>query len=197
VLQPLPFDPPAAPEELPSVEALPDDPTDPYRRPVDPELVPRPAWEKTDGLDLVRGWQEDELAPAPACSLLGLRFGEVAEGRVTVTTSASLWFCTAFGTFYGGVLSVLADAAINAAVTTTLPAGTSFATLDLKVNFLRPVTPNGRDLVASATVEQRGRTIAVSTARVDDAEGRRLAMATGSAMILEGRALPSPAAGTG
>ena len=76
---------------------------------------------------------------------------------------ASLWFCTGFGTFYGGAVTAFADAAINTAVMTTLPAGTSFGTLDLKVNFLRPVTPDGRDLVARATVEQRGRTIAVST----------------------------------
>ena len=96
---------------------------------------------------------------------------------------ASLWFCTGFGTFYGGVVTAFADTAINTAVTTTLPPGTSFGTLDLKVNFLRPVTPDSRELVARATVEQRGRTIAVTTCRVDDADGKRVAMATGSAMV--------------
>ncbi|MCI0635606.1 MAG: PaaI family thioesterase [Actinobacteria bacterium] len=98
---------------------------------------------------------------------------------------ASLRFCTGFDTFYGGVLTALV--AINTAVTTTLPPGTSFGTLDLKVNFLRPVKPDGRDLVARTTVEKRGWAIAVSTARIDDADGRRVAMATGSAMISEGR----------
>jgi uncharacterized protein (TIGR00369 family) len=102
-----------------------------------------------------------------------------------------MWFCTGFGTFYGGSLSALADSAINVAVTTTISPGTSFATLDLKMNFLRPVTPDGRELVARATVEQRGRTIAVSTARIDDADGKRVAMATGSAMISEGRPWPT------
>jgi uncharacterized protein (TIGR00369 family) len=111
---------------------------------------------------------------------------------VTLSIPASLWFCTAFGTFYGGVLSVLADAAINTAVTTTLPPDTSFGTLDLKTNFLRPVSPDGRDLIARASVEQRGRTIAVSTARIDDADGKRVAMATGSAMISEGRPWRTP-----
>ena len=86
----------------------------------------------------------------------------------------------------------LADAAINTAVTTTLDPGTSFSTLDLKVNFLRPVTPDGRDLVIRANVEQRGRTIAVSTARIDDPDGKRVAMASGSAIISEGRPWPSP-----
>jgi acyl-coenzyme A thioesterase PaaI-like protein len=60
------------------------------------------------------------------------------------------------------------------------------------VNFLRPVIPDGRDLVVRASVEQRGRTIAVSTARIDDADGKRVAMASGSAIISEGRPWPSP-----
>jgi uncharacterized protein (TIGR00369 family) len=128
---------------------------------------------------------------APVCALLGLRFLDVVEGAVTITMPASLWFCTGFGTFYGGALAAFADAAINTAVLTTVPAGTSFGTLDLKVNFLRPVTPDGRDLVARAIVEQRGRTIAVTTCRIDDADGKRVAMATGSAMILPGRPWPT------
>jgi uncharacterized protein (TIGR00369 family) len=154
--------------------------------------VSQGVWDETSGLDLVQLWQKGERAASPSCSLLGLRFVEVAEGSVTLAMPASLWFCTAFGTFYGGVLSVLADAAINTAVTTTLPPGTSFGTLDLKMNFLRPVSPDGRDLFARASVEQRGRTVAVSTARIDDADGKRVAMATGSAMISEGRPWPTP-----
>jgi uncharacterized protein (TIGR00369 family) len=194
VLQPLPFEPPDPPGELPvadaDLDASPD--LDPYLRPVEGELVPPSVWDRVSGLEIVQGWQKDLLPTAPACALLGLRFVDVEQGSVTLSAPASLWFCTGFGTFYGGVLSVLADAALNAAVTTTLPPGVAFATLDLKVNFLRTVTPDGRDLHARATVEQRGRTIAVSTARIDDADGRRVAIATASAMILEGRAWPRP-----
>jgi uncharacterized protein (TIGR00369 family) len=168
------------------------DTPDPYLRSVDGGVVPQEVWDTTSGLDLVRRWQDGGSRPAPSCSLLGLRFVEAAEGSVTLAAPASLWFCTGFGTFYGGVLSALADAAINAAVTTTLPPGTTFGTLDLKVNYLRPVAPDGRELVIRATVEQRGRRIAVSTARIDDADGRRVAMATGSAMISEGRGWPTP-----
>ena len=192
VLQPLRFDPPERPEAFPPVEPPVFETPDPYLRPVEGEVVSQSVWDRFGGLDLVQLWQKGELAVSPSCSLLGMRFVEVAEGEVTIASPASLWFCTGFGTFYGGVLSALADAAINTAVTTTLDAGTSFGTLDLKVNFLRPVTPDGRDLFARASVEQRGRTIAVSTARIDDADGRRVAMASGSAIISEGRPWPRP-----
>jgi uncharacterized protein (TIGR00369 family) len=192
VLQPLPFYPPDPPEEFAPVQMARFDTPDPYLRPAEGEVVPQAVWDETSGLDLVHLWQKEERPPAPSCSLLGLRFVEVAEGSVALAMPASLWFCTGFGTFYGGVLTALADQAINTAVLTTLPPGTSFGTLDLKVNFLRPVTPDGRDLVARATVEQRGRTIAVTTCRVDDAEGKRIAMATGSAMISPDRPWPTP-----
>lgn len=194
VVQPLPFDPPEPPSSFPDEQPPVFDTPDPYLRPIDGEVVPQAIWDETSGLDLVQLWRKGERPVSPNCSLLGLRFIEAAEGAVTLSMPASLWFCTGFGTFYGGALVALADTAINSAVTTTLPPGTSFGTLDLKVNFLRPVTPDGRELVARATVEQRGRTIAVTTCRLDDANGKRVAMATGSAMISPGR--PWPAADT-
>jgi uncharacterized protein (TIGR00369 family) len=190
VLQPLPFDPPEPPEEFPAVESKSFDTPDPHVRPAEGEIVPQAVWDGTSGLDLAKLWHKGERPSPPNCSLLGLRFVDVAEGSVTLAMPASLWFCTGFGTFYGGVVTAFADTAINTAVTTTLPPGTSFGTLDLKVNFLRPVTPDSRELVARATVEQRGKTIAVTTCRVDDADGKRVAMATGSAMISPGRPWP-------
>jgi uncharacterized protein (TIGR00369 family) len=186
VLQPLPFDPPEAPEAPDAFPVL-DPPSfetpDPHLRPPEGEVLPQATWDELGGLDLVQLWHKEERAQAPVCVFLGLCIDDVSEGAVTITMPASLWFCTGFGTFYGGALTAFADAAINTAVMTTLPAGTSFGTLDLKVSFLRPVTPDGRELVARATVEQRGRTIAVTTCRIDDADGKRVAMATGSAMI--------------
>ena len=183
VLQPLPFDPPEPPGEVPPLDPQAFETPDPFARDLEGEIVPQDVWDETSGLDLVQLWHEGKRAPAPVCSLLGLRFVEVTEGSVAIAMPASTWFCTGFGTFYGGVVSAFADAAINTAVMTTLPAGASFGTLDLKVNFLRPVKPDGRDLVAKATVAQRGRTIAVATCGIDDADGKRVAMASGSAMI--------------
>ncbi|HWL91710.1 MAG TPA: PaaI family thioesterase [Actinomycetota bacterium] len=191
VLQPLPFDPPDPPTASPPVRPPRFDTPDPYLRPIQGEIVPQAVWDDTSGLDVAQLWYKGERPRAPNCSLLGLRFADVAEADVTLVMPASLWFCTGFGTFYGGAVTALADQAISTAVLTTLPPRTSFGTLDLKVNFLRPVTPDGRDLVARATVEQRGRTIAVTTCRVDDADGKRVAMATGSAMISPGRPWPT------
>jgi uncharacterized protein (TIGR00369 family) len=187
VLQPLPFEPPSPPHSFPLVEQLEYAAPDPYLRPAEGEVVTQDIWNETGGLDLVLMWLKGERPLSPICHLFGWRLLETAEGSASWAMPASLWFCTAYGTFYGGVIALFADGAINTAVTTTLPPGTSFGTLDLKVNFLRPVNPDGRDLVARATVVQRGKTIAVTTAEIDDANGKRVAMATGSAMILPER----------
>jgi acyl-coenzyme A thioesterase PaaI-like protein len=63
----------------------------------------------------------------------------------------------------------------------------AFGPVDLKVYFLRPAPPDGRDLVARGTVIHRGRSIAIGTSEVVGADGKKVAVATGSAVILPGR----------
>lgn len=186
VLRKLPFDPPDPPATIPPYKEPDHDTPDPYLRPSEGEVISHEDWDTTSGLEIVRSWMRGERSPPPVCLFSGWRLLEAEEGRSTWAMPASQWFCTGFGTFYGGITAHLLDGAINTAVTTTLPAGSSFGTLDLKVNFLRPVTPDGRDLVARAEVVHRGRTVAVTTAELQDADGKRVALATGSAMILPG-----------
>ena len=66
-------------------------------------------------------------------------------------------------------------------------AGAAFAPVDPKVYFLRPVSPDGRDLVAQGSVIHRGRSVATGTSEIFDADGRKVAVASGSALILPGR----------
>jgi uncharacterized protein (TIGR00369 family) len=82
----------------------------------------------------------------------------------------------------------LAETALGAAIQTTLPAKTAVAPIDLKVNYLRPLGSDGREATARGTVVHAGRRIAVAHAEVHDADGKHVALATGSAMILPGRA---------
>lgn len=186
VLRELPFEPPEPPETLPVVKPPDHDTPDPYLRPPEGTVIPQKEWDAISGLEIVRSWMRGERDTPSVCRLSGWRLLEVEEGASTWSMPASEWFCTGFGTFYGGIIALFIDGGIITAVTTTLPPGTSFGTLDLKVNFLRPVTPDGRDLIARARVVHRGRTIAVTTAEVHDADGKRVAMATSSAMLLPG-----------
>ena len=77
----------------------------------------------------------------PCFRLLGLRGVETREGAMTLAMPASAWLANAFGVLYGGATAFLADAAIILAAGTTVPAGTAFNSIDLKVYFLRPCCP--------------------------------------------------------
>ena len=187
IIMRLPFEPPPPPETLPDFEE-PEYPTpDPYLRQAEGTLLPREEFDSKSGLQLAEEWCDGKQPNAPITELMGWRCVEVDEGREVWAMPASEWFCGAGRNFYGGTLALLADGVMGAAVSTTLPAASSYASLDLKVYYLRPVQPDGRDLIARGEVIHRGRTVAVANAEITDADGKRVATATSSHLIFEGR----------
>ena len=99
---------------------------------------------------------------------------------------ASEWLNSPAQRIQGGAITLLADASLAGAVATTAPAGTAVAAIDVKVNFLRPAKSDGRDLIAKARVEHSGRTLAIANTELFNADGQRIAIATGSSMYLPG-----------
>jgi uncharacterized protein (TIGR00369 family) len=179
-IPPPPEDPPTvAPEEHPT--------PDPYLREVRGEVLSQETWERLSGLEVLQGQMTGELALPPISRLTGLRPVEAAEGSATFTLPLTAWLTSPAGTVQGGITAMLADAAMMGAAVTTASEGTTIAGLDLKVNYLRPVFADGSELTAAAEVVHRGRTIAILRAEVTNAEGKRVAIATASAMYLPGR----------
>jgi uncharacterized protein (TIGR00369 family) len=170
-----PFTPPA--QETP----------DPYLRPVVGSPVPQEEWSRRKGIEVIRDIVAGVLPQPPFGNLFGLRVVEFEDGSVTGVLPASGWLCNVAGMLYGGALALAVDAGLSLAVQTTLPADTIYSPLDLKVNFLRPVFPDGTDLVIKARVIHRGRSLAVASAEMLTAEGKRAAVALGSMLILPGR----------
>ena len=160
----------------------------PYERPVAGEVLSQDIWDGTDGLGVLLSLITGDLPAPPLARFCGIAPVEAETGRTTWKMPASEWLCAPIqGRLYGGAIAMLAGTAIDGTVQTTLPAGTAFAPVDLKVYFLRPVSPDGRDLMARGTVIHRGRSIAIGTSEVFDADGKKVAVATGSAVILPGR----------
>ena len=160
----------------------------PYERPVAGEVLSQEIWDGTDGLAVLLSLIAGDLPAPPLARFCGIAPVEADAGATTWKMPASEWLCAPIqGRLYGGAIAMLAGTAIDGTVQTTLPAGTAFAPVDLKVYFLRPVSPDGRDLVARGTVIHRGRSIAIGTSELFDADGKKVAVATGSAVILPGR----------
>ena len=160
----------------------------PYERPVAGEVLSQEIWDNTGGLGVLQSLITGDLPAPPLAHFCGIAPVDAQAGATTWTMPASPWLCAPIqGRLYGGAIAMLAGTAIDGTVQTTLPAGTAFAPVDLKVYFLRPVPPDGRDLVARGTVIHRGRSIAIGTSDVFDADGKKVAVATGSSVILPGR----------
>ena len=185
-LDPLP-DPPDP--DAPSIEMpLPgSDPDDPLRREVEGEVLPQEEFDRRGGLELLRAIIGGELPRPPIYHLTGLRLTDVADGEATVELPCSKWLSTSAGTIQGGFTAMLAESAMGAAAFSTVEAGTAIASLDLKVNYLRPVFPDGEPIVAKARMLHRGRTLAIAAVEITNAEGKQVALATGSSMYLPGR----------
>ena len=88
------------------------------------------------------------------------------------------------GTLHGGILCDIADAAMGMAFASTLAPEESFTTVELKINFLRPIWQ--AQLRAEGTVVQRGRTIGYVECDVTDEENRLVAKAASTCIVLRG-----------
>jgi uncharacterized protein (TIGR00369 family) len=184
-----PIDPlPDPPANQPVVDPAPDRDTDPYRRPWPRDaILPQEVWDRLGGKEVLERQLRGELPPPPLHHLTGIGPVRIDDGAATVVLPATKWLTSPATTIQGGVLAMLADIAMTMAVQTTVPAGTAAAGLDLKVNYLRPALPDGRDLTARASIVHAGRTLVITRAEVDNADGKRVALATGSSMYLPGR----------
>ncbi len=161
---------------------------DPYERPELGEPVSREAWERLSGLEVLQAVVAGDLPSPPIHYLTGLHATAVARGEATFAMPCHEWLCSPLGTVEGGTIAMLADGALFSAIQTTAPPNTAVAAIDLKVNFLRPVLPDGRELVARGRIRHAGRTICLGEAEVHNADGKVVAVATGSAILLPGRA---------
>ena len=180
---------PDPPGELPVLDQPQpgDSPDDPLRREVEGEVIAQEEFERRSGRQVLDAFISGELPLSPLHHLTGIRLTDVSDGEVAMVLPCSKWLSTSAGTVQGGFTAMLAEAALAAAVFSTAPAGTATAPLDLKVNYLRPVFPDGKEITARAKVQHRGRTLAIASAELTNAEGKPVALATGSSMLLPGR----------
>jgi len=121
----------------------------------------------------------------PVARLIGFEAKEIVDGRATVMLAAGLQHANPMGTLHGGILCDIADAAMGMAFASTLAPEESFTTVELKVNFFRPIWQ--AQLKAEGTVVQRGRTIGYVECDITDEEDRLVAKAASTCMVLRGQ----------
>jgi uncharacterized protein (TIGR00369 family) len=84
---------------------------------------------------------------------------------------------------HGGLVCTLLDSALGCAVQSTLSRGQGYTSIEIKVNYLRPVFAGSGPLTCSATVTKPGNRVAFADGVVTDGSGKTVATATGSLLV--------------
>ena len=138
------------------------------------------------GLEFMRAMLDGTLAGPPIAGLMGYEAHEAEEGRV-VFRGAPRFECTnPMGTVHGGWYGTLLDSAMACAVMTRLPRGSTYTTLEYKVNLVRGV-PLGTTVLCEGLALHAGRSTGVATGEIrGEADGRLYATGSTTCIVLPG-----------
>jgi uncharacterized protein (TIGR00369 family) len=138
---------------------------------------------RLSGLEFLTRVLTGEFPPPPMARLMNIRITEVEKGRVVFEGTPEEYHYNPLGVVHGGMAATLLDSALGCCVNSHLDAGDFYTTLELKVNYLRPITLETGPVRAIATTVHIGRTTALVEGRVLDARDRVYAYASSTCLI--------------
>ncbi|QIZ09199.1 PaaI family thioesterase [Priestia megaterium] len=126
-----------------------------------------------------------EVPPPPIAKLIGAELAYVEEGKAVFELQCNTEkHANPMGTIHGGILCDIADMAMGVAFASTLETNETFTTVELKINYLKPVW--NEKIIAKGEVMKRGNTIGLIKCDVFDEGGSLVAHALSTCMILRG-----------
>jgi len=135
------------------------------------------------GLEFLQRIVAGELPPPPIAALLKVELAELSEGHAVFAVEPAEYHYNPIGVVHGGVAATLLDSAMGCAVHSALPAGAGYTSLEIKVNFVRPLTAEtGRVRCEAKLIHLGGRT-ATAEGRVVDEAGKLYAHGTTTCLI--------------
>ncbi len=143
------------------------------------------AMRRMTGLEFLQAVMRGEVPAPPIGALVGYRFAEVEEGRVVVAFEPAEYHYNPLGIAHGGIAATLLDTAMACSMQTLMPVGIGFTTLEIKVNYLRPITIGAGELRAEGTLINVGRRVGVAEGRITDASGKLYAHATTTCLVYD------------
>jgi len=141
--------------------------------------------ETKTGLQMLEAMVRGEMPPPPVAKLVGFELVAVEKNVTRFRLEAAERHANPMGTLHGGILCDLADAAMGTAMATTLEAGQSYTTLELSINFLKPIRSGV--LTAEGRVVKRTRRTGLTECDVLDEKGSLVARAKSTCLVLDGK----------
>jgi uncharacterized protein (TIGR00369 family) len=138
------------------------------------------------GLEFVQGLASGMLPLNTFARTLGYDVVEAENGRVVITAEPDDNHLNPSGTVHGGLAATLLDSCMGLAVQSMLGKGVGSTTLEIKISFVRAITPETGLITAEGTVLNCGRRVGTAEGRVTDSKGRLLVHGTTTCLIFEG-----------
>lgn len=135
------------------------------------------------GLEYLQKIVAGELPRPPISALMNFGLTELSEGRAVFTVEPAEYHYNPIGVVHGGLAATLLDSAMGCAIHSTLPAGVGYTTLEVKVNYIRPMTARTGVVRCEAKVIHVGGRTATAEGRVVDQSGKLYAHATTTCII--------------
>jgi uncharacterized protein (TIGR00369 family) len=135
------------------------------------------------GLDYLRSLRDGHSPLPPMYRLFNFRFLEVETGHVIFEATPTEYQCNPVGVVHGGFACTALDSATACAVLSTLPVRVDLASIEIKVNFVRPVKVDNGSLRCEGTVIHAGQRIATAEGRMVDSSGNLYAYAVSTCLI--------------
>lgn len=136
-----------------------------------------------DGLSFLRGIIEGTHPAPPFADAMDFDLVEAEEGRVVFTGVPSARFFNPLGTVHGGWTATILDSAMACAAHSTLKPGEAYTTLEMKLNYVRPVMPESGKLRCEGRLIHRGGSVITSEGKLVDGRGKLLAHGTETCMV--------------
>jgi uncharacterized protein (TIGR00369 family) len=135
------------------------------------------------GMEYIQAIFAGELPPPPIAQLMGFRGVSAEPGRAVFEMEPGPQHYNPIGSVHGGIALTLLDSAMGCAVHTLLERGVGYTTLEVKTNFVRPITVDTGLIRCEGVVIHRGSRIATAEGKLTDAEGKLLAHGTTTCLI--------------
>jgi len=148
-----------------------------------PGKIPAAELGRTSGLEFLERIVRGELPSPPIMQALDFVPVEAERGRMVYQGTPKSDYYTPIGSVHGGYIATLLDSALGCAVQTMLERGFGYTTLELKVNYVRPLSDRTGPVRAEANVVHVSRQVGVAQGRLVDAAGRMYAWASTTCLI--------------
>ena len=139
------------------------------------------------GLEYMRQLLTGEREPSGMARLMNMRLVEVSEGRAVFAVEPDERHYNGLGIAHGGLAATLLDSALGCAINTVMPAGRVFTTLEMKINYVRPMRRETGEVRCEAEVLHAGSRVATAEGRILDAAGKLYAHGTATCMLFRSR----------